>query len=261
MKRLIFQVNVGKPSKLYTTCINSVAEYCKKFNIDHVVLTEPKLKICPDVNRTGRSKEAVERLGYLPIYEKENAFEYFDGYDQIAIVDSDIYIKTTAPNIFLDLPIEYDFGGVLERDLPLNKKYQAKIRKYSQNAFSNLKGVDWRWNNLGAEFYNMGLMVMNKSFAEYLKGQTPREFISRPEFKDFVDGVGFYKWSTDQMLLNWFVKKQNIKCKNMDWRWNSLYTAVNTEKQSQSWFVHFFLRDLLPQRGENIKEILKIIHA
>jgi len=102
-------------------------------------------------------------------------------------------------------------------------------------------------------------MVMNKSFAKYLKGQTPKEFISRPEFRDFVDGVGFYKWSTDQMLLNWFVKKQNMKCKNMDWRWNSLYTAVNNDKQIESHFVHFFLRDHLPQRGENIKEVLELI--
>ena len=259
MKRLIFQVSVGKPSKLYETCIQSVADYCKKYSIDHIVLTEPKLKIRPDVKRTGRSKEAVEKLGYLPIYEKENAFEYFNTYDQIAIVDSDIYIKPSAPNIFLELSEEYDFGGVLERDLPLNKKYQSKIRKYSQNAFTNLKDVEWNWNSLGAEFYNMGLMVMNRSFARFLNGQTPREFITRPEFRDFVDGVGFYKWSTDQMLLNWFVKKQNMKCKNMDWRWNSLYTAVQDEKQKESWFVHFFLRDHLPQQGENIKQVLKNI--
>ena len=259
MKRLIFQVSVGKPSKLYETCIQSVADYCKKYSIDHIVLTEPKLKIRPDVKRTGRSKEAVEKLGYLPIYEKENAFEYFNTYDQIAIVDSDIYIKPSAPNIFLELSEEYDFGGVLERDLPLNKKYQSKIRKYSHNAFTNLKDVEWNWNSLGAEFYNMGLMVMNRSFAKFLNGQTPREFITRPEFRDFVDGVGFYKWSTDQMLLNWFVKKQNMKCKNMDWRWNSLYTAVQDEKQKESWFVHFFLRDHLPQQGENIKQVLKNI--
>jgi hypothetical protein len=259
MKRLIFQVSVGKPSKLYETCIQSVADYCKKYSIDHIVLTEPKLKIRPDVKRTGRSKEAVEKLGYLPIYEKENAFEYFNTYDQIAIVDSDIYIKPSAPNIFLELSEEYDFGGVLERDLPLNKKYQSKIRKYSHNAFTNLKDVEWNWNSLGAEFYNMGLMVMNRSFAKFLNSQTPREFITRPEFRDFVDGVGFYKWSTDQMLLNWFVKKQNMKCKNMDWRWNSLYTAVQDEKQKESWFVHFFLRDHLPQQGENIKQVLKNI--
>jgi hypothetical protein len=45
----------------------------------------------------------------------------------------------------------------------------------------------------------------------------------------------------------------------MDWRWNSLYTAVEKHKQKESYFVHFFLRDHLPQRGENIEEILKKI--
>ena len=139
MKKLIFQVSVGKPSKLYQTCIDSVARYCEKYGITHKVLYEPKLKIVPDPNRNGRSKEAISRLGYMPIYEKENAFEYFGEYDQVAIVDSDIYIKPNAPDIFLDLPQQYDFGGVLERDLPLNKKYQNKIRKYSQSAFTNLK--------------------------------------------------------------------------------------------------------------------------
>ena len=259
MKRLIFQESVGKPSKLYTTCINSVAEYCKKYSINHIVLSEPKLKIRPDPSRTGRNSQTLERLGYMPIYEKENAFEYFDRYDQIAIVDSDIYIKPTAPNVFLDLTQEYDFGGVVERELPLTPEYKNRISIYSRSAFTNLKDVDWRWNHLGAEFYNMGLMVMNKSFAKYLNGQTPKEFITRTEFKDFVDGVGFYKWSTDQMLLNWFVKKEKMKCKNMDWRWNSLYTAVTKDRQRESFFTHFFLRDYLPQRGENIEEILKTI--
>ena len=76
---------------------------------------------------------------------------------------------------------------------------------------------------------------------------------------NYSNGIGFYKWSTDQMLLNWFVKKEKMKCKNMDWRWNSLYTAVTKDKQHESFFTHFFLRDHLPQRGENIQEILKKI--
>jgi hypothetical protein len=54
-------------------------------------------------------------------------------------------------------------------------------------------------------------------------------------------------------------KKKKMKCKNMDWRCNSLYTAVTKDSQRESFFTHFFLRDYLPQRGENIEEILKPI--
>ena len=37
-----------------------------------------------------------------------------------------------------------------------------------------------------------------------------KEFISRPNPKDFVDGVGYKNGQIDQMLLNWWVKKESI---------------------------------------------------
>lgn len=260
MKRMIYQVAVGKQSELYKHCIASVSRYCAKYKISHIVQTNPILKIRPDLNRTGRSKEAVEKLGYLPIYEKENAFSYINKYDQIAIVDSDIFIRPSAPNIFDDLTSEYAFGAVVERDLPCAKKYASKIRKYSNSAFGNLKDVNWKWNEKGAEFYNMGLMVLNtEMFKPYLRQQAPKEFLSRKEFKDFVDGVGFYKWSTDQMLLNWWVKKENIPTKNMDWRWNGLYKGIDDKRLPEAYFVHFFLKDKLPEHGENVKKLMENI--
>ena len=260
MDRMIYQVAVGKQSNLYEHCIKSVANYCKKYNLKHIVQTEPILKIRPDVNRTGRSKEAVERLGYLPIFEKENAFSYLGQFKQIAIVDSDIYIRENAPNIFDQLTDQYAFGAVAERELPCAKKYKSKIRKYSKSAFEPLTDVDWKWNELGAEFYNMGLMVINsKGFLPYLKGQTPKQFLDREEFKDFVDGVGYKKWSTDQMLLNWWVKKESIPTLNMDWRWNALYKGIDDKRLPEAYFIHFFLKDLLPQQGENISALMESI--
>jgi hypothetical protein len=260
MDRMIYQVAVGKQSNLYEHCIKSVGNYCKKYDIKHIVQTEPILKIRPDIKRTGRSKEAVERLGYLPIYEKENAFYYLEQFTQIAIVDSDIYIRKDAPNIFEQLTEEYAFGAVAERELPCAKKYKSKIRKYSKSAFEPLTDVDWKWNELGAEFYNMGLMVINsKGFLPYLKGQTPKQFLDREEFKDFVDGVGYKKWSTDQMLLNWWVKKESIPTLNMDWRWNALYKGIDDKRLPEAYFIHFFLKDLLPQQGENISALMESI--
>jgi hypothetical protein len=106
----------------------------------------------------------------------------------------------------------------------------------------------------------MGLMVINsKGFLPYLKGQTPKQFLDREEFKDFVDGVGYKKWSTDQMLLNWWVKKESIPTLNMDWRWNALYKGIDDKRLPEAYFVHFFLKDLLPQRGENISALMESI--
>ena len=260
MRRLIFQVSVGgKNYPLYDLCQDSVAKYCEKYEIDHHIQKEPQLKILPDPKTTNRSKNAIA-LGYLPIYEKEHAFTFFDRYEQIAIVDSDIYIRDNAPNIFDSFDIHADFGGVIEREMPVTKEYGEKIAHYSQSQYHNLD-TNHRPNKLGLEFFNMGLMVMNKSIMKYLNGMSPREFIMQPKFKDFVDGKGWWKWSTDQTLLNYWVRKENMGLHRMNWRWNGMFKAIDDKSFKEAHFLHFFLNTKLPNQGNNKEEMLKIING
>ena len=265
MKKLIYQVCIGQAqnSKMYKHCIESVANYCDRYGIEHVVQRTPILRIKPDIFTTNRSVESYEKHGgYLPIYEKENAFDYFKkGYDQIAIVDADIYIRPDSPNIFDEFGTDHDFGACVEREMPISGEYAMKIRNYSRMQYSGLGGVDWDWRDWGAKFYNMGLMVMNKSIVPHFKGQDARQFLSRPEFKRFIDGDGAWKWSTDQTLLNWWVKKENVKVKDMSWKWNALYKGVKDEHIPEANFIHFFLKDKLPQQGENIEQLMKDINS
>jgi hypothetical protein len=260
MKRMIYQVAVGKPSKLYEKCIQSVEYYCKLHNIEHIVQRDPILRIKPDPFNMNRSKESYEKHGgFLPIYEKENAFGYLDDYDQIAIVDADIFIRDDAPNIFDEFDVDKAFGAVVEREMPITPEYKKKIIQYSAMQYNRLNGkIDFKHNELGFEFFNMGMILLNsKKFKPFLKGQSPREFIERAEFKDFVDGVGAWKWSTDQTLLNYFIKKHQVPVKKMHWKWNGLYTA-NTQIENCH-FVHFFLKDKLPAKGENVDELMRKI--
>ena len=260
MRRLIFQVAVGKPSKLYEHCIESVASYATRIRADHIVLREPKYRIKPDLFNMNRSRESYEKYGgYLPIYEKEVAFDHLEDYDQIAIIDADIYVRPSTPNIFEDFGEDKAIGAVIERNMPITTEYFAKIQNYSYMQYDLLhrnKYADSKPNEAGYEFANMGMMVINsKKFLPYLNGQTGKQFIERAEFKDFVDGVGNWKWSTDQTLLNAWIKKYNVPFKKMHWKWNGLYTA-NTHLD-QCHFVHFFLKDKLPDRGENIASLMK----
>lgn len=264
MKTLIYQVCIGnaKNSKLYKHCIQSVADYAEKYGIDHRVQETPILRIKPDIFTTNRSRESYEKHGgYLPIYEKENAFDLLDEYDQIAIIDADIYIRPDAENIFEEFGTEHAFGAVCEREMPITGLYQQKIIQYSRMQYDSLhkiKKIDFKPNDLGYEFFNMGLILLNsKQFKPFLKGHTAKQFIQRGEFKDFVDGIGTWKWSTDQTLLNYFVKKYNIPVKHMDWKWNGLYTANTQIKKCN--FVHFFLKDKLPETGENVEQLMKLI--
>lgn len=267
MKRLIFQVDVGKPSdlhsleggksKLYGFCQASVAKYCEKYGIDHYILTEPVLKIKPDEGKSQRTEGAL-RLGYLPIYEKEHAFTFFDEYDQIAVVDSDIYIRDTAPNIFEEFDPEADFGGVIERDMPCTATYFNKLIMYSNSQYSTLP-TDHQPNHRGYEFFNMGLMVMNKSIVKYLHGLSPKEFISQRKFKPFVEGRGAWRWSTDQTLLNYWVRDEGMKLQRMDWKWNGLYKGITDDAFSKAHFLHFFLKPNLPKGGEDVEMLQQIV--
>ena len=257
---MIYQVYTGKRSKLYDTCTDSVDDYCTKHGIDHIIQRTPKLKIKPDVFVTNRSKESYEKYGgFLPIYEKENAFDLFDQYDQIAIVDADIWIRDNAPNIFDDLDPTVDFAGVVESEMPIQPWYVRKISNYSRMQYGSLK-INWKYTDkYGFPFMNMGLMVMNKSIHKYLRGQSAKQFLQRQEFKMFVDGMGAWKWSTDQTLLNYWIRNEKMNIQKLNWKWNALYTAVDQNKIKDAHFVHFFLKDKLPNKGENVEELLRMV--
>lgn len=262
MKRLIYQVYVGKGSGLYDWCTQSVKAYADSIGADYIVQKDAILKIKPDPFTTTRSKESYEKHGgFLPIYEKENAFDYIQfGYDQIAIIDADIYIREGSPNIFDSVGTDVDFGGVIEREMPITTDYTRKIANYSRMQY----GMDplkkyFDWSAAGADFYNMGMMVCNKSMMKYLNGMTAKQFLLQPKFKAFIDGQGAWKWSTDQTLLNYWVKAEGMKVRNISWKWNALYTAVANERIKEAHFVHFFLKDKLPNRGENVEQLKKDI--
>jgi alpha-N-acetylglucosamine transferase len=257
VNNLIYQVAVGTHNPLYEFCISSVAKYCEKFHIIHHVQREPILRIRPD--NSHRSSAAVERLGYLPIYEKENAFDLLYQYDNVCILDSDIYVTDHAPDIFLEL-VDADFAGVAERDMPLIERHRRKLRKYTQGQYGPLRDeADFLWNDLGAEFYNMGLMLCSSNIKRFLNGQSAREFLSRAEFARFVDGIGDWRWSTDQTLLNYWIKKYQIPTRNLDWRWNALYRAIEDQYLPQAYFVHFFLADHIP-KDRTIEQIVADIY-
>jgi len=165
MKRLIYQVYTGKKSKLYDHCTKSVAEYAKRIGADHIVQRTPILMIKPDPFQTNRSKESYEKYGgFLPIYEKENAFSYLKSYDQIAIIDADIYVRPDCEDcLFTTVGTAVDFAGVIERTMPITPAYTQKLANYTRMQYAH-PGLNqlFNWKHpAGANFYNMGMMVIN----------------------------------------------------------------------------------------------------
>ena len=263
MKKLIYQVYTGKKSKLYDHCTKSVADYAKRIGADHIVQRSPILMIKPDPFVTNRSKESYEKYGgFLPIYEKENAFAYLKSYDQIAIIDADVYVRPECTESIFDAAgTDVDFAGVIERTMPTTPAYAQKLANYTRMQYGH-PGLNQLFNwksQSGADFYNMGMMVINKSIEKYINGETPQQFLRRPKFKPFIDGVGPWKWSTDQTLLNVWVKEEKMKVNNLHWKWNGLFTGIRMDKIKDCNFIHFFLKDKLPNRGENVEELMKYV--
>ncbi len=214
MRRLIFQVAVGEVPAFYGPCMKSVQDYAYRIGAEYCYINEPKLRIVPKASQ--RSENAL-RLGYLPIFEKEYGFSYLGVYDQVAIIDADVYIRDIAPDIF-SIALGFDFAGVLEQDLPLQPQYERKIKNYAKDQYGDSK----------RPFYNMGVTVWSANILTYLNGETPKQFIERPEFEKFVNGEGKYRWSTDQTLLNTWVKDTGMSTRCIDWRWNCMYGRTHT---------------------------------
>ena len=46
----------------------------------------------------------------------------------------------------------------------------------------------------------------------------------------------------------------------LSWKWNALYTAIPDENIKEAYFVHFFLKDKLPNGGENVEELMEKVN-
>ena len=272
MTDLIFQVAVGPESNLYEQCIQSVKEYAERIEATHVILREPVVKKLPDMSRTGRSDEAVKKykckaapVGYLPIFEKEHVFTLFQmnpGVQRVAVIDADVYIRKSTNHSIFDQLGNAHFSAMIEATMPCRNEYRVKLKGYSRMQYGKFKNKI-TWIDNVAQFRNMGVMLMTRDIMSYPSLKAPKDefaaefFLDRPQFKDFVDGIGHYKWSTDQTLLNYWLEDEMVLTSDMDWRWNAMYTAVEYERVKEAWAVHFFLKDKLPNKGENFVELLK----
>jgi hypothetical protein len=255
MKQLIYQVSVGRPPPFYKTCTDSVGKYCKRFGFDHIVQEEPIIRLRPV--KSCRSELAVERYGYLPHFEKANAFKYLDDYDQLAIIDADIYVRQAAPNIFEEMG-NATFAGVRECDMPLTPVFQGKVKSYSMKQYGNLKEMVKTQEKGQIPFFNTGVILFDtKSFKPFLMGDTPEQFVKRKEFEPFVNGEGEWRWASDQSMLNWWFVKEGIKTKPLSWKWNALYNGVRDNVLPESYFLHFFLSKKLLQKEINIDTIIE----
>lgn len=229
-RRLIFQAVVGERRLLWERCIESVAVYAHRFGYEHRIQREPLLRIVP--KKSARSANAL-RMGYLPNFEKFQAFALLHEFDEILVLDGDVWVQPLAPDIFEAVPKAAEFAAVIERDMPCSAAYARKLEGYARG----------QYGDFAFPFANMGVRLIRRGLLRLFHGQTPAEFIHRPEFADYVNGTGNYRWQTEQTLLNVWVRACGVHFHPLPWQWNALFGALTTLEGAH--FVHFFLSEHL----------------
>jgi hypothetical protein len=206
-----------------------MAAYADRIGVDYHCQRHAILRIAPKNSR--RSASAL-KLGYLPILEKTSALDYLDRYDSVAVIDADVWVSPIAPSIFDQCQWAH-MNAVFERHLPLNRAYQKKLDSYERNMFGPLDGV-------GLPFFNGGVMVFHQNIREFIP-ESAAEFLQREELQRFIDGVGQWRYSTDQVLWNWVAGATGMDVAGLAPRFNWLYGMVEKGWESHGWFHHFLL--------------------
>jgi len=168
---------------------HSFMKYCDKYGIDYLRITEPK-------------------LGYKhPTWERFDLWidrSWWDKYDQIMYVDSDVIAFEHSPNIFDKYPVI---------DNQLKTAYYPKFRdagpegaKYNQRV--NPLADRYTGETISKRFVQPGVMILNKVNTEFML-----PWISK--YKDITDDR-----IDDGMFLNHCIVESKVPLLDMDRKWN-----------------------------------------
>jgi len=189
-RHAVVVVNIGR-DRTWDVCRPSVEAYCEKYGLDLKVITEAQFHIqgLPDYNyRT---------------FEKNQVYPFFDAYDRILRLDSDILITPQCPDLFALVPQEAI--GVVFEDVGSRKTHRRKMIK---NVQEELGDVGWQEG-----YFNSGMVVASRQHREI--------FRLSPEDIRLIQSKHLGEMK-EQTFLNWRVRKQGIKIHELDYRFNHM---------------------------------------
>lgn len=176
-----------------TFCINTWQYWCKKNNVELLILDHP-------ISDTLYMKPTWQRWHVLDILES-NGIEY----DQVALVDVDTMIRWDAPNPFnetanqFSVCIDNDNVGWITRSIDGYQKY-----------FNNVH-FDW------TDYFNCGMIILHKSHKELCKKITDFWYANHEQLS--YDQQTLRK-GTDQTPVNYIVRQSNISINYISKKWN-----------------------------------------
>jgi lipopolysaccharide biosynthesis glycosyltransferase len=195
-------VAIGR-SHISDISLPNIKTYCLKHNIAFELITEAKY---------GFENNVYYHWINL---EKNQIYHYFDKYDRILRLDSDILITPNCPNIFDVMP-EDSFCAVPE-DIPSRW----------ENRREQIVGAEMSMGPIKYDrYFNSGVVLASTEHKEAFN-------LLGVQFNDI--NLGSYK---EQTLLNYKVAKLGLKTHWMDCTWNHL-SMFSLARGPESNIIHY----------------------
>ncbi len=221
---LVTQIN---RNEIWNLCKKSVKLYCDKFNLDLIEVIQPIYNI-----------KGMQNYNYLT-FEKNQIYHFFNQYDRIIRLDSDILITPNCPNLFEVVP-ENMIGAVFE-DVGSRKNHRKSQIQLVKN---ELGSVDWDEN-----YFNSGMIVVSKMHKDlFLLTSDDLKQISNSNLGDMKE----------QTFLNWRIHKHGINLFPLDYHYNHMSMFSETWNNSADPLKSYLIHYAGPQKGkfERIKNDL-----
>ena len=183
------EFNNLKPSPMEEYSRHSFKLYCEKFNLDYLRITEPKL---------GFKHPTWER------FDLWTDRSWWDDYDQIMYVDSDVIALPHAPNIFekyqdINNNLKTAYYPKFRNAGPEGAKYNQRVNPLANN---------YTGEQIASRFVQPGVMILNKVNTEFMLPWVEK-------YKDIKDDR-----IDDGMFLNSCIVDSDVPLLDMDKKFN-----------------------------------------
>ncbi len=205
-------INIGEhDSAIYSRPLMKL--YCKKYGIDLVELTEPRILLQGD-----------DASYQYRIFEKFQIYDVLNKYERVLRVDTDVLISPTAPDVFNCVPS--DCFGVVYEDCGGRAE-----QRYSQMEIVAKSYAAAPWGT--RRYFNSGVIVASHMHRDVFKlNEQDREIIMHGQ-------LGGCK---EQNLCNWKVRQSGCHLHELEFRFNhmSMFSGRwnGSPHRLDSFFIH-----------------------
>lgn len=235
--------------------IESIRTAANRWNCDFFELGDLKYR---QYNKS-KLKNAGNWNGFAgtKVWQVIWCLENFSNYNKILILDTDVFVNSTAPNIFELIDDSYDLAAVLDGNPGRmnNWFYNNSINLFSElnGCIDYLKYLDnFDLKKYKENYINTGVLLFNvNKISEKIKN-LKYQILNNGKIFEYIET---HNSPIDQNLISAWISSQDLNLKILDNTWNWIAPDIIEEYEEflgkmNKMIYHFCGSDLIKQRIE-----------